>query len=186
MCVVRLEFRCIQGCGAAVLGSEWSKKWLVGCARTMWTAHTPKGTKTVLLITHTEHITRRAPPTVAQRRRSVLSKQRVAATSWRGVSVVAGWSTRLPCTRSTQPQSQLTARPLHCSITPKAKVMGRVKKGFTQRHTFSTPVPAVPREPSLTVKKPLRGRKLHAPARVQEEKPRYPKTLKSETLMQSR
>jgi hypothetical protein len=29
----------------------------------------------------------------------------------------------------------------------------------------------VSREPSLTVKKPIRGRKLHAPARAQEEKP---------------
>jgi hypothetical protein len=38
-------------------------------------------------------------------------------------------------------------------------------------HTFSTPVPAVSREPSLTVKKPLRERKLHTPARAQEEKP---------------
>jgi hypothetical protein len=33
------------------------------------------------------------------------------------------------------------------------------------------PVPAVSREPSLTVKKPHRERKLHTPARAQEKKP---------------
>ena len=38
-------------------------------------------------------------------------------------------------------------------------------------HTFSTPVPAAPREPSLTVKKPHRGGKLHTPARAQKKKP---------------